>query len=476
MRSREDDSLTVPHGLPIAVGPRRHTSGWPQFMRFGLADLLGPIAIAMVVVTVCIWVRNQGLASLAGDPARSIGSWGLLTGLVSSVLMVIQVLLMARIPWVERAWGQDVLAHRHRWVGFASFWLMMVHVVAFAVERAVSGDWAAQLLAVFVTHSWMLFATVGTIMIIVVTVTSIRRARRKLRYESWHLLHLYAYLGMAFGFPHQLFDGADFHDTFAIVYWWSIYLVALAAILGYRIALPLWRSTYHRIRVTGVRTEAPGIVSVFMTGRHLERLRAKSGQFFIWRFRTGPGWSRGNPYTLSAAPQPDQFRVTIQAVGDTSSRAVELRPGTKVAIEGPYGALTADRRRCPRILFAAAGVGIAPIRALLEDAPYEPGEAALIYRFSNGEQAALVPELRSIAALRGVDLYLLVGPRRAPDSWLPNRFGEGDEQRWLRHYVPDVAERDVFICGPHKWNAALRRSLRTLGVPHRNIHREQFAW
>jgi hypothetical protein len=96
----------------------------PAAFRFGWADLLGPIGIGSVVAVVCLWLRNEGLASLTGDPGV-VGSLGLLTGLLCADLMVLQVVLMARIPWVERAWGHDVLARRHRWVGFASFWLMV---------------------------------------------------------------------------------------------------------------------------------------------------------------------------------------------------------------------------------------------------------------------------------------------------------------------------------------------------------------
>jgi len=79
------------------------------------------------------------------------------------------------------------------------------------------------LLDVFVRDPWMLWATVGTALIVVVVVTSIRYARARMRYESWHLLHLYAYLGMAFRVATPDRDGADFHGIVAQVYWWGLY-------------------------------------------------------------------------------------------------------------------------------------------------------------------------------------------------------------------------------------------------------------
>jgi len=446
--------------------------------RFGWADLLGPIGIGSVVAVVCLWLRNEGLASLTGDPGV-VGSLGLLAGLVCADLMVLQVVLMARIPWVERAWGHDVLARRHRWVGFASFWLMVTHIALFTADRLSrdGGSGWSRLWALFVTDPWMLFATVGAIMLVGVVVSSIRRARRRLRYESWHLLHLYAYLGIAFTFPHQLADGAEFHDPVTRAYWWTLYLVAASAILVFRIGLPLWRSAYHRMRVAEVRTEAPGVVSVGIAGHRLDRLRAKSGQFFIWRFLDGPGWSRGNPYTMSAAPVGDRLRVTIQAAGDGSARAATLRPGARVLIEGPYGTLTAERRVHPRMLLLASGVGITPMRALLEDAPYAPGETALIYRFTSAEHAIFTTELDEIAARRGVQLHYVPGPRRADGSWLPVGFDPDlDDVTALRALVPDIADRDIFVCGPPKWICTVRKALAQAGATRDQVHSEDFAW
>jgi len=455
---------------PRQMGPPKRPAWW----RFGWADLLGPLAILSVVATVCLYVLNQGVVSLVST--ESIGSWGLLTGLVSADLMLVQVVLLARIPQVEQSWGHDLLAHRHRWVGFWSFWLMIAHVVAFAVTRVQRGGWSG-LYAVFVADSWMLWATVGTIMIIAVTVTSIRLARRKLRYESWHLLHLYAYLGLILVWPHMLADGSDFHQAYARVYWWTIYLISVVTVLIWRVALPIWRSVYHRMRVTDVVTETPGVYSVHVQGHRLDKLRTRSGQFFIWRFMDGPGWTRGNPYTISAAPRDDRMRVTIQAAGAGSARVANLAAGTRVLIEGPYGTMTAERRTQPRMLLIAAGVGVTPMRAIIEDSPYAPGEAALIYRYTTEEHAIFRDELERLARERGIQLILLPGRRRADDSWLPVGYrGPGDDVEQLRRHIPDIAQRDIFICGPAGWIASVRKACRTAGARREHIHTEDYAW
>ncbi|MEU8795689.1 ferredoxin reductase family protein [Streptomyces sp. NPDC048643] len=461
------------------VLPRGHRRPPAGGRRFTLADPLGSLAILSAVAVVALWTLNQGGPLSLTTPDRALGSLGLLTGLLASDLMILQVVLLARIPWVERSWGHDLLTRRHRWIGFASFWLMIAHVALFAVERAARAPAAMldALVAVFITDPWMLFATVGTILLIMVVVTSIRAARRRLRYESWHLLHLYSYAGIAATFPHTFTDGADFHETWTRVYWWSLYGFAFAVTLLFRIALPTWRSLYHRLRVESVVTEAPGVVSITARGHRLDRMKTASGQFFIWRFLDGPGWSRGNPYTLSAAPTRDRLRITIKAAGDGSERAARLTPGTRVLIEGPYGTLTARQRTQPRMLLIAAGIGITPMRALLEDTSYAPGEATLIYRYSEDQHAVFTDELRQIAARRGIELIFLPGPRRADTSWQAAGPAHlDDDAHVLAQLVPDIAHRDIYVCGPPAWITAVRNAARGAGAHRDHIHTEEFAW
>jgi predicted ferric reductase len=446
--------------------------------RFGWADVLGPLAIGTVAVCFFMWIRNEGLASLTVFDT-ALGSLGLLTGLLASDLMILQVVMLARIPWVEQAWGHDLLARRHRYLGYASFWFLIAHIVLFAMQRLdrADGPFLAPMWNLFVTESWLLAASVGTAMVFLVIASSIRAARRRLRYESWHLIHLYAYFGMGLALPHQIKDGADFHELWAQIYWWGLYIAAAGLIVVYRIGWPTWRSVYHRMRVTSVQTEGPGIVSVNVAGRRLDKLGTKSGQFFIWRFLDGPGWSRGNPYTISAAPQDDQLRVTIQAAGDGSARAARLHPGTRVVIEGPYGTMTAARRRHPTMLLMAAGVGITPIRALLEDTSYAPGETTLIYRFTQAGHGIFRAEIDEIADRRGVRVFYLPGPRRADGSWLPATApSDRNDAEVLAALAPDVARSDIFVCGPPAWITSGRKAARRAGAARDQIHTEDFAW
>jgi ferredoxin-NADP reductase len=255
-----------------------------------------------------------------------------------------------------------------------------------------------------------------------------------------------------------------------------LYCAALGAVLVFRIGLPAWRTLYHRIQVEAVVRESPSVVSVYLRGHRLDRLPVRAGQFLLWRFLDGPGWSRANPYSLSAVPHSGRLRITVKDLGDGSARAGSLKPGTKVLIEGPYGVMTAARRKRRKVVLMAAGVGITTMRALVEDLDYAPGEATLIYRVGREQDAVFAAELARIAGDRGVRLYLLEGPRPSRPSWLPAQYAHLGDVAAIGGMVPGVAEHEVFLCGPPGWMASVKATLSDAGVPAAQVHAEDFAW
>jgi predicted ferric reductase len=459
--ARRSQRRAAPTATPTSV------SGWSR-------DAIGATAMLTMLVVVALWVHGRGLQDLGGL-WTGVTSVGRLAGLVSADLLLVQVLLMARVPWVERTYGQDRLARWHRLVGFTSFNLMLTHIVLITIGYAGTGhmDVVAQAWQLVTTYPGMLLATAGAAALVLVVVTSVRAARRRLRYESWHLLHLYAYLGVGLSLPHELWTGTEFvSSVLAQVYWWTAYGVAAGSVLAFRLALPTWRSLYHRLEVERVISEGAGVVSVYLRGRNLDRLPVRAGQFFLWRFLDGPGWSRGHPYSLSAAPWGDQLRITVKAAGDGSARLASLRPGTKVLIEGPYGQLVTARRRGRGVALLACGIGITPLRALLDELP--PRQTVLLYRARSEADLIFRAELDRFAARRGMRVWYLLGSRPDGGSWLP--AGYPSDRQVLHDTVPDIAHRDVYLCGPNDWMDLAASAARRAGVPDERIHLERFTW
>lgn len=390
---------------------------------------------------------------------------GRLAGLYGALLMAFQLLLVARLPWLDRRIGMDRLTSWHRWTGFGILWTLLAHAVFITFGYADSSglDPVSQLVDLAETVEGVLRAVAALVIILVVGAVSGRYARRRLAYETWHFIHLYTYLAVVLAFTHQVAVGTTFTaSSAATTYWYALWGVALGSVLVGRVVLPLWRNRRHRLRVSAVVPESENVVSVYITGRDLDRLPARAGQFFLWRFLTKDRWWQANPFSLSAAPDGRTLRLTAKAAGDGSAGLRHLKPGTRVFAEGPYGAFTALHRTRPEAVLIAGGVGVTPIRALLEELH---GHAVVIYRVAADRDAVLYDELRELALAKGAELHLVTGPVH-PDKLAPAE---------LARLVPDIADRDVFLCGPPPMMKAVLGSLRELNVPKPQIHFERFS-
>ncbi|MEV4786999.1 ferredoxin reductase family protein [Streptomyces tuirus] len=388
-------------------------------------------------------------------------------GLHAAVLMLFQLLLVARLPWLDRRIGMDRLTVWHRWVGFTLLWTLLTHAVLVVLGYAKLDD--ASMPKTFLALAGVPASLLGMLaaaLVVVVASVSVRKVRRRLRYETWHGVHLLLYVALGLAFVHQLQETTTFTSSaFATVYWWALWLFAFGALVTGRIVTPLWRNSYHRFHVTAVVPESDQVVSVYVTGRHLDRLPARAGQFCIWRFPGHHHWWPANPFSLSAAPDGRTLRLTAKAVGSASAGLRHIPVGSRAFVEGPYGAFTSLHRTRPGALLIAGGVGITPVRALLEEEP--SGDVVVLYRVRSERDAVLVDEVRALVADRGGELHLLTG-----------RTGEGSppfEPDGLRALVPDIAERDVYVCGPPAMTSAVLSALRGLKVPHRQVHAERFG-
>ena len=131
--------------------------------------------------------------------------------------------------------------------------------------------------------------------------------------------------------------------------------------------------------------------------------------------------------------------------------------------------LTGARRTRHKVLLVAGGIGITPLRALLESLPAKPGDLTLLYRVRAARDIVFRDELETLARTRGAKVHYLLGPR-------DGAIGDQLEANELERLVPDVRERDVYLCGPVPMMKRVEESLRKPSLPRRQIHVERFAY
>ncbi|MFB6933369.1 ferredoxin reductase family protein [Streptomyces chartreusis] len=418
-----------------------------------------------VIVNVVI---VEALFISAGEGKNGVLTVAKFFGLHAALLMLFQLLLVARLPWLDRRIGMDRLTVWHRWVGFTLLWTILTHATLVVLGYATLDD--TSMAKTFVALSGVPASLLGMLaaaIVVVIGVLSTRGLRRRLQYEVWHGLHLLLYVALGLAFVHQLQETTTFTSSaFATAYWWILWLFAFGSLLTGRLVMPLWRNAYHRFTVAAVVPESDNVVSVYVTGRHLDKLPARAGQFCIWRFPGHHHWWLANPFSLSAAPDGRGLRLTAKAAGSTSAGLRNVPVGSRAYVEGPYGAFTSLHRSRPGALLIAGGVGITPVRAMLED--QTTGDFVVLYRVRSEADAVLLDEVRHLVALRGGRLHLLTG--RTGENAVPP-FDPAN----LHRLVPDITDRDVYVCGPPAMTTAVLGGLRQLRVPAGQVHAERFG-
>ncbi len=289
-------------------------------------------------------------------------------------------------------------------------------------------------------------------------------------------MHLYAYLGVGLAIPHQLWTGADFTSSPGRqVFWWTAWAACAGSVLVWRVGLPVWRNLRHDLRVAAVVPEGAGTVSVHVTGRACTGCRSRPASSSPGASSDAPGRSARQPVLPLRGPR--RAVAADHRAGRRRRQRRRGRPhvGSRVWVEGPYGRLSPRVPATGKVLLIGAGVGITPLRALAEGLDVRPGRRG---RSSTAgpTDPIFVDELIALARHRGLVAWGIPGRRRAPDSWLGSGVEAPTDLAALTSWVPDVAERDVYVCGPGPWADLVVRDLRAAGVPEQHIHVENFGW
>ncbi|KSU70823.1 Predicted ferric reductase [Pseudarthrobacter enclensis] len=464
----------------------RPAGGWftrRHRQRMVRADLLTVIAWASVAAAVALWLADGGAASIS-SPAGAFTAAGIVAGLAGMDLVLLMLLLAARIPYIDRTIGHDRALEFHRKLGKPSLYLLLAHGVLLATGYGLAEglDPLSESVALWVQVPDMWLAFVSMALFIAVVATSLVAVRRRFPYEFWYVVHLLTYVAVGTSLPHQFSVGGLFAEgTWQRWYWLAVCIATGAALAYFRVLQPFVATSRHQLTVSRVEVVAPGVVNISMTGRRLHRLAGSGGRFFIWRFLAPGMWWHPHPFSLSAEPAvsgPDgagTLRITVRNLGSGSAQLVRLRKGTRVAVEGPYGLLSTEARVRNKVVMIGAGIGITPLRALLETTPFAPGEASVLLRGHTGQELYLSNEILELCRARGARLFHLPGPRsRGRSGWLPQEAVSGGYD--LRAFVPDVADSDVYVCGPAGWADSVITDAKDAGVPEDQIHHERFDW
>jgi predicted ferric reductase len=430
-----------------------------------------------VLLALFFWYRDSvksPAGSLFSDPAGIYLAFGRLAGIVGALGVMWQLLLVSRAKWLEPLFGLDRLTRYHHVFGLAIPLALLVHPPLVVIYHAMQNGlgFLSQYLAVLRWED-VLPAAFGELLIILAVFLSLPFSRRRLGYEQWHTAHMGAYLGLSLAISHQLGLGGDVNaaQPYFARTWYALLAFTGANVFWYRLLRPLWLYKKHGFIVDRTVMESADVMSVYIKGRYLAAFGGEPGQFALLRF-WAPGFRfQAHPFSFSKAPDGKELRFSVKKSGDFTARLhAELKPGTTVILDGPYGVLTAGRMRTDKALLVAGGIGITPLRAIAEKLRAAGKDSVLL--FSNRSQKDMV-FAAELAALEKPETFRVVHVLTEDKDWAGEK-GRVDAAM-LERLVPDLAERDAFLCGPPPMMEALRAALLGLGAAKARIHYERFS-
>ena len=458
--STSSTSWAPPRGQRLAPAPATKAIS---------SDVLVFLAFIVAVVT-GVWAVNGGWDEVIGGWTHWWRASASLSGLWTSVAALVGLLLAARLPWMERSAGLDRILIWHRIAGDTMGVLLGVHIfTSVMAEMSLRGGLFSTLRDMIGRESYMGMASIGSLLVAVVVVSSLKNVRNKLSYETWYLMHLSAYVGVILTYSHTITLGSLLSGDRLIRFMWGIFFAYVIVL----VVLARWTSVIGAIRrplkVVEVEQVTADTVAVVLGGRNIERFAGEAGQFVMIRMLKRGLWWKANPYSLSAAPTTGGMRITVKDRGDASHAMFRLKKGDRVAVEGPYGIVTPEIFDGARPLFIAGGVGVTPVRAMLECLPRDSRPLVLL-RARKTDEIPHYKEICELTEARGGEVRLVIGRTaqlKARDPFAP---------RILHDLIPNLTNCVAFVCGPTALTFAARKGLLEAGLDRSRIHLEKPWW
>ncbi len=433
--------------------------------------LIGPlITWTAVLLPVLLWLlftEHTELSTRHGPTRRSAVLAGQVTGLVGMAMLAVSFILASRFRLLEDYFGGlDRMYELHHRLGVGALILIILHPVSLAL-RFIPEDVSRALLSFFPLHG-QLAVNLGVVAFWLLVALLVITFYTRFPYHIWKVSHRFLILVLVLGAAHMLMVESTPGRNVAIEanapLW---YYMAVLTVLGvtahaYRLIVPPAQARQQTFIVGEVERPTDRVLNVRLEPGD-RALSFAPGQYVFVTFLSDDIAREAHPFTICSAPDANHLELTVKALGDFTAKLYEkLRPGTKVRVEGPYGRFD-YRKGAHQQIWIAGGVGIVPFVSWMRHLATEEESAfqiALYYCVNDRQEAVHLDELREIAReMEAVSVHLV----------------PFNEEGLLRaRDIPNINNRDVFLCGPSEMISDLRRQLIRRKVPRRRIHFEAF--
>jgi predicted ferric reductase len=394
--------------------------------------------------------------------------------LVGFAILALQFIVSARLKWIERPFGLDVLFHFHKAMAIVASLLLISHPMLIAIG---GNDWSVIVGPQVMWHIWL-----GRIALLIMLVHVLLASFRfiiNLNYETWRFVHnLGAVLILLLGFFHSWNAGGDLQLISMKVLWVAILFIAASAYLWHRLV----RHFLLRLKpykVIEVQRETGGVWTIsFAPPKNADRFNYLPGQFhFVTFCRATHLPVEEHHWTISSSPtMAGVLSSTIKESGDFTASIGKTKPGDVALVDGPFGrfsyTLHPDENK---LIFIAAGIGITPLMSMLRHLRDTRSDRSVTLLYANTSEADIVfhDELTEMERGRMIPLQVVHVLSKPSDAWQGER-GRLDEDRIIQLCGPELTNRAFYVCTPPDLLSLTIRTLRNANVPAARIHFERF--
>ncbi len=446
---------------------RRNASGGQGQLGGALLRMLLYLAVVLSPLIVVASIRPPSEHGFTYTVGKNLA-------LVGFAVIAMQFVVSARLRWIERPFGLNVLFQFHKTMAIVASLLILSHPVLLAIGGK---DWSIVFDPEILWHIWL--GRIALLLVLVQVLLGVFRFVIRLNYETWRFVHnVFAAPLAGLAFFHSWKAGGDLALAPMKALWVILFVAAAVAYLWHRV-VRTWVLRRHPWQVSAVRREGDDVWTIELTpppGR--ARFDYLPGQFHFLTLQRAPHLSvEEHPWTISSSPTaPGVLTSTIKESGDFTASIDKTRVGDTALVDGPFGRFSYVLHPQERdLLFIAGGIGITPLMSMLRHLRDTGAErnVTLLHACTAETDLVFRDELAAMARETAPKLTLVQVLNKPSETWTGER-GVLDEEKIKRLAGSEIATRGCYVCAPPTLIHKTIRTLRALGVPAARIHFERF--
>jgi len=393
--------------------------------------------------------------------------------LVGVALLALQFVMAARLRWIERPFGLDIILSFHKAMGVFAAILILLHPILLAA----SGGWG---LLYNIRQPWFIWlGKIALLLLLILAASAVLRPRLAIAYETWRRRHNLAIVIFGLAFIHSAVVGDDMHNPAMWGLWLGFLGIAVSAYAYHKAIIP-WSARRSAFVVHDVKSETHDVWTLELeppAGATVFDYRP--GQFqFLTLFRGDRGCPiEEHPFTIASSPTESNLCLSIKASGDFTATVRETRVGDRAAVRGPYGrfSYTYDPGNTD-LVFIAGGIGVTPFLSMLRHMrdTEAPIDVLLIWGNKSAKDIAFREELGDMAAAERPSVRVVHVLSDPGDDW-KGEAGYVDRGIIERLAGEGLAGKTYYVCGPPVMMEKVFANLRSLGVSSGRVLYERFA-